>query len=246
MAASGSIGGEEAAHRRHGLEHRAGLQLLVGPGREGAAVDALDADPAGALALAGADRVAAAQLVVVELAAEGEVLALREVEEGGVLVARLQGDDDGVAGLLADVDDIEGMEACHSGCPCVRSDALEVVEGLEAVVAAVAGLAGRRAELADLRGVGRAAARAGDRAGCRPAIRLTRPHQPAVGGGAVDRRGDAVGASLSRPASLIQSVVQGGEIWRFSREVLDALVAQRLLDVEVDDRRGAGSRSRWA
>ena len=96
----------------------AGLQLLVGPGREGAAVDALDADLEVALARAGADRVAAAQLVVVELAAEGQVLALGEVEERGVLVARLQGDDDGVPRLPADVDDIEGMEACHV---CLRS-----------------------------------------------------------------------------------------------------------------------------
>ena len=159
--------GVEAAHRRHGFEHGAGLQLLVGPGREGAAVDALDADLEVAVAAAGADRVAAAQLVVVELAAEGQVLALGEVEEGGVLVARLQGDDDGVAGLAADVDDIEGMEACHVSVSGVRSDALEVVEGFEAVGAAVAGLARGRAELADLLGAGRAAARAGDRRGCR-------------------------------------------------------------------------------
>ena len=109
--------GEEAAHRRHRLDGGAGLQLLVGPGREGAAVDALDADLEVAFVLAGADRVAAAQLVVVEAAAEGQVLALGEVEERGVLVARLQGDDDGVAGLAADVDDIEGMEACHFRSP---------------------------------------------------------------------------------------------------------------------------------
>ena len=115
-----------------------------------------------ALALAGADRVAAAQLVVVELAAEGQVLALREVEEGGVLVARLQGDDDGVARLACGRRRHRGNGSVPCRCLRVRSDALEVVEGLEAVVAAVARLAGRRAELADLLGVGRAAARAGD------------------------------------------------------------------------------------
>ena len=107
----------EVAHRGHGFQHLAGLQALVRPGREGAAVDALDADLEEAVALAGADRVAAAQLVVVELAAEGQVLALREVEEGGVLVARLQGDDDGVAGLAADVDHVEGMESRHWSVP---------------------------------------------------------------------------------------------------------------------------------
>ena len=48
-------------------------------------------------------------------------------------------------------------------------------------------------------------------------MRLTRPRSRAVGGGAVDRRGDAVGAELvAALAALIQSVVQAGASWRLS------------------------------
>jgi hypothetical protein len=35
---------EELAHRRHGVDFVAGLEALVGPGREGTAVHPLDAD----------------------------------------------------------------------------------------------------------------------------------------------------------------------------------------------------------
>ncbi len=106
-----------------------------------------------------------------------------------------------------------------------RSNALEIVERFQAVLAAIACLAGRRAELADLRRLGRAAARAGD-SQIGPSDQLGDPAGDlAVGGRPVDRRRDAVVAQLFAALALIQSVVQGGESCRFRLIFSDALVS---------------------
>ena len=90
-----------------------GASVLVGPGREGAAIDALDADLEAALVQPGADRIGASQLLAVEFAAEGQVLALGEAKRIGVGACGCEGQHHGIAGLAADVGDGQGMEARH-------------------------------------------------------------------------------------------------------------------------------------
>ncbi|MPL79728.1 hypothetical protein SDC9_25612 [bioreactor metagenome] len=107
--------GEELAHRRHRVDLVAGGEVLVRPGREGAAIDALDADLQHPLAHARADRVAAAQFLAVEVAAQRQILSLGEIEQGAVLVLGGEGDDHGVAGFAAHIGHGQRMEACHAG-----------------------------------------------------------------------------------------------------------------------------------
>jgi hypothetical protein len=104
---------EEGAHRRHGFQRVSGLELLIRPTGEAAVIDALDADLQGAFVKTGADRIRTAQLLAAEEAAERQILPLREIEGGAVLLARLERHDHGIARIAPDFGDLKRIKTCH-------------------------------------------------------------------------------------------------------------------------------------
>jgi hypothetical protein len=102
-----------AAFGRHHVDRHAGTDAFVGPGREQAAVHALDCDAQAIVLHRRADRVGAAHVLAVDHRAQGQVLALLVLE--GVLQVRrhVEGDGDRVARLMLDPGDGQWMEFAH-------------------------------------------------------------------------------------------------------------------------------------
>ena len=90
----------EAALRREDLDLVAGLELPVHPGGEGTAIDMAHAHAQFVVVDAGADRVRPAQVLAVDVAAQRQVLALREAEGVAQRLGHVEAQHDGVVGVL--------------------------------------------------------------------------------------------------------------------------------------------------
>ena len=104
---------EKPTLRRHRLDRIADLEVGVGPGRKGPAIDPFDADLQDTLVLARTDRIAAAQLGAVEIAAKRQVLALGEVERCRRAIDGFQRDHHRITDGVFNVGDFERVKAGH-------------------------------------------------------------------------------------------------------------------------------------
>src|SRR5262249_1234128 len=107
-----------------------------------------------------ADRIAAAQLALAYLCAEGDVLTRKVRVVVLQLLGHVERDLDRVRGQRPDLGDLELVEPRAAAGLHRHSEHLEEVERLEARTALVQRLAAGRAEARDLHGVERVAARA--------------------------------------------------------------------------------------
>ena len=82
--------------------------------------DALDADAQNPLIAARADGIGPAQFFAVKGAAEGQILALGEIEQGAIFIARGECHHHRIARFAADLGDLQGVEACHFGLLPIR------------------------------------------------------------------------------------------------------------------------------
>jgi hypothetical protein len=103
----------EVAHGRHHVERDAGLERVVGPAGEQAALGALDGDAQRAFLHRRADRVRAAHVFVADQRAQRQVLALLVSETVLQLGRHGEGDGDGVARFVAHLGDGQRMEFAH-------------------------------------------------------------------------------------------------------------------------------------
>ena len=105
----------EAAFRRHHVERDAGPDALVGPGREQAALHALDGDAQLVVLHGRADGVGAAHVLAVDHRTQREVLALAVLERVAHVGRHVEGDGDRVARLVLHVRHGQWVELAHVG-----------------------------------------------------------------------------------------------------------------------------------
>ena len=103
----------EVPHRWHHLDRLAGLEPLVDPCREGPARRLFHGDPKRAILDRGTDRVRPPKIVVGNVRAQREMLALDEAERLGKRWRHVERQRHRVARLARDMRDPERMELAH-------------------------------------------------------------------------------------------------------------------------------------